>query len=67
MAGVTDEPWLDDQEQDAWRSYLLMQRRLKTHLSRHLQREFGLSAADFEILVNLSESPTGRMRTTSDG
>jgi DNA-binding MarR family transcriptional regulator len=30
--------------------------------TRHLQREFGLSGSDFEILVNLSESPTGRMR-----
>lgn len=59
---MTDEPWLSDREQDAWRSFLTMQRRLKTHLSRHLQKEFGLSSADFEILVNLSEAPTGRMR-----
>ena len=35
---------------------------LETHLERHLQREFGLSESDFEILVNLSESETGRMR-----
>jgi DNA-binding MarR family transcriptional regulator len=39
-----------------------MRRTLETHLARHLQREFGLSESDFEILVNLSESPTGRMR-----
>ncbi|TCO47015.1 DNA-binding MarR family transcriptional regulator [Kribbella antiqua] len=55
-------PWLDDDEQKAWRSYLLMHRTLETHLERHLQREFGLSKSDFEILVNLSESETGRMR-----
>lgn len=59
---MTDEPWLTDREHDAWRGFLTMQRRLKTHLSRHLQRDFGLSAQDFEILVNLSEAPTGRMR-----
>jgi DNA-binding MarR family transcriptional regulator len=59
---VTDGPWLDEAEQRAWRSYLLMRRRLETHLSRHLQREFGVSKADFEILVNLSESAVGRMR-----
>ncbi|WP_427884838.1 MarR family winged helix-turn-helix transcriptional regulator [Kribbella sp. GL6] len=55
-------PWLDDDEQRAWRSYLLMQRTLETHLERHLQRDFGLSKSDFEILVNLSESEHGRMR-----
>ena len=59
---MANEPWLDDDEQKAWRSYLLMRRTLETHLSRHLQREFGLSESDFEILVNLSESETGRMR-----
>ncbi|WUF32665.1 MarR family winged helix-turn-helix transcriptional regulator [Kribbella sp. NBC_00482] len=55
-------PWLDDDEQKAWRSYLLMHRTLKAHLERHLQRDFGLSGSDFEILVNLSESESGRMR-----
>ncbi|WP_112246876.1 MarR family winged helix-turn-helix transcriptional regulator [Kribbella monticola] len=59
---MADEPWLDDDEQKAWRSYLLMRRTLESHLERHLQREFGLSGSDFEILVNLSESETGRMR-----
>lgn len=62
MVLVANEPWLDDDEQKAWRSYLLMRRTLETHLARHLQREFGLSESDFEILVNLSESETGRMR-----
>jgi DNA-binding MarR family transcriptional regulator len=62
MDGVADEPWLDDDEQKTWRSYLLMRRTLESHLERHLQREFGLSGSDFEILVNLSESETGRMR-----
>lgn len=62
MARVGNGPWLDDGEQKAWRSYLLMQRTLETHLERHLQRDFGLSKSDFEILVNLSESAHGRMR-----
>ncbi|MEU8224026.1 MarR family winged helix-turn-helix transcriptional regulator [Kribbella sp. NPDC048915] len=55
-------PWLDGDEQKVWRSYLLMRKTLETHLERHLQREFGLSKSDFEILVNLSESESGRMR-----
>ncbi|MFI5695852.1 MarR family winged helix-turn-helix transcriptional regulator [Kribbella sp. NPDC051586] len=62
MVFVSKGPWLDDDEQKAWRSYLLMTRTLETHLERHLQRDFGLSKSDFEILVNLSESASGRMR-----
>jgi len=59
---VSKGPWLDDDEQKAWRSYLLMHKTLETHMERHLQREYGLSKSDFEILVNLSESESGRMR-----
>jgi DNA-binding MarR family transcriptional regulator len=62
MSFVSDDPWLSASEQRAWRSFLAMQRQLNTHLYRHMQREFGLSASDYEILVNLSEAPTGRMR-----
>lgn len=59
---MAKEPWLGDDEQKAWRSYLLMWKLLESHVARHLHREYGLSASDFEILVNLSEAPTGRMR-----
>ena len=62
MGVVADELWLNEDELKAWRSYLQMRRTLETHLARHLQREFDLSRSDFEILVNLSESPSGRMR-----
>ena len=55
---MAKEPWLGDDEQKAWRSYLLMWKLLELHVARHLQREYGLSASDFEILVNLSEAPT---------
>ena len=59
---MAEERWLDEDEQRAWRSYVQMRRSLETHLARHLQREFDLSASDYEILVNLSEAPTHRMR-----
>jgi DNA-binding MarR family transcriptional regulator len=62
MPTVTDDPWLDETEQLAWRKYLRMHRLLFAHLVQHQQREFGLSAADYEIMVNLSEAPRGRMR-----
>lgn len=61
------QTWLSDDEQKAWRSYVLMRRTLDTHLARHLQRECELSPSDFEILVNLSESGTGRMRAVDLG
>lgn len=58
---------LSDDEQKAWRSYVLMRRTLESHLARHMQRECELSPSDFEILVNLSESETGRMRAADLG
>jgi DNA-binding MarR family transcriptional regulator len=39
-----------------------MQSRLLAQLQRQIQRESGLSGADYEVLVALSESPAGRLR-----
>ncbi len=39
-----------------------MRHLLERHLMWHLQQESGLSGADFEVLVNLSEAPGGRLR-----
>jgi DNA-binding MarR family transcriptional regulator len=64
---MPDGPWLSAEEQQAWRSYVLMRRTLETHLARKMQQECGLSPSDFEILVNLSESLTGRMRAVELG
>lgn len=59
---MTKEAQLSSDELQAWRSFVDMHHRLERHLVGHLQREFGLSGSDFEILVNLSEAPGGRMR-----
>jgi DNA-binding MarR family transcriptional regulator len=59
--------WLTDDEQRAWRSYIAMEHLLGRHLHQHLQREFGLSDSDFEILVTLSEADGRRMRATELG
>lgn len=53
---------LSGDELAAWRTFVEMYHLLERHLGAHLQREFGLSNADFEVLVNLSEAPDGRMR-----
>ncbi|MBP2479314.1 DNA-binding MarR family transcriptional regulator [Crossiella equi] len=59
---MTDQPWLSEDQQRVWRLYLYANRRLMGHLAAHYQKEFGLSAPDYEVLVNLSEAPGGRMR-----
>jgi DNA-binding MarR family transcriptional regulator len=47
--------WLDAAEQAAWRSYLEGNARLTEHLNRVLDAH-GLSLAEYEILVRLSEA-----------
>jgi DNA-binding MarR family transcriptional regulator len=59
---VTGTRWLDDGEQRAWRTFLQMQAQLTARLGRELQADAGLSLADYEVLVQLSEAPEGRLR-----
>ena len=54
--------WLTADEQRAWRAFLEATQRLFDDLDRQLQREAGLSQADYEVLVRLSETPERRMR-----
>lgn len=63
IAAVNDEEprWLSTMEQRAWRAHLTAHKLLEHRLDRDLQT-FGLSVNDYEILVNLSESPEHRMR-----
>ncbi|MEV0592199.1 MarR family winged helix-turn-helix transcriptional regulator [Nonomuraea cavernae] len=53
--------WLSPTEQRAWRTHLALHKLLMHRLDRDLQ-EHSLSVNDYEILVNLSESPDRRMR-----
>ncbi|HEY9522767.1 MAG TPA: MarR family transcriptional regulator [Thermopolyspora sp.] len=61
MTNEADIHWLTPAEQRAWRAHLAAHRLLAHRLDRDLQK-FGLSLNDYEILVNLSESPGRRMR-----
>ena len=54
--------WLDEREQHAWRSIREMHHRLSIAVERRLVQESGLSAADYQVLVPLSESVDGRLR-----
>ena len=54
--------WLTDDEQSAWRAWIATSLLLPDRLSRDLQQASGISLADYEILVYLSESPERRLR-----
>jgi DNA-binding MarR family transcriptional regulator len=54
--------WLTAEEQRAWRSFVRLHERLGGRLARLLQTESNLSAADFAVLVNLTDVPEGRRR-----
>lgn len=62
VEGVDNPRWLDESEQRAWRSYLQMHGQLLARLNRQLQADSGLSLADYEVLVTLSEVPAGHLR-----
>ena len=54
--------WLDPDEQAVWRAFLDVSRLLFEQLNRQLSDEAGMSLAEYEILVQLSEAPGRRMR-----
>ena len=54
--------WLTDDEQRAWRGLLQMTSGLDARLNRDLQQSSGLSLADYDVLVLLTEAADGRLR-----
>lgn len=59
---MTDVRWLDEPEQRAWRGMRAMQDDLIEFIDRQLRTRCGLSHADYQVLVHLSEAPEGRLR-----
>ena len=58
--------WLSAEEQHIWRGYLAMVSRLQAAMNRQLQRDCGLSLADYDVLVELSERRPLRMYQLAD-
>jgi DNA-binding MarR family transcriptional regulator len=54
--------WLSEDEQRHWRSWIAAAQLLLDQLDRDLQSEHGLTLADYEILVRLSDTPDRRLR-----
>jgi DNA-binding MarR family transcriptional regulator len=59
-----DEPWLTDKQQQVWRRWVAVNAELPALLHRRLQADSGLSLSDFEVLVQLTDTPEGRIRVT---
>jgi len=56
--------WLSPEEQRLWRRWLRLNAQLNATLHREMQDDSGLSHPDFEVLVNLTDSPEGRVRVS---
>ncbi|MCK9928093.1 MarR family transcriptional regulator [Frankia sp. Mgl5] len=56
--------WLTRREQRVWRRYLLMTSQLTVWMNRQLAAEAGISLADYDVLVRLTDTPEGRLRVT---
>ena len=65
---MAESRWLSDEEQRAWRAFLLATRRVFDELDHQLQRDAGIPHAYYEVLVRLSEAPgrTLRMRELAE-
>jgi DNA-binding MarR family transcriptional regulator len=64
MSGTKEDPrWLSAEEQQAWRATVHLSQLLMRQLDRDLTAH-GLSARDYEILVELSEAPDTQLRMT---
>jgi DNA-binding MarR family transcriptional regulator len=59
---TSETPWLTSDQQAVWRAWLDVAARLPVALGRDLQARDGLSLPDFDVLVQLSEDPGGRLR-----
>ncbi|MFE2716541.1 MarR family winged helix-turn-helix transcriptional regulator [Streptomyces mirabilis] len=56
---MTHPRWLDEREQQAWRSLMAMQASLSEYIERQLRTHSGLSSADYQVLVHLVDVPGG--------
>jgi DNA-binding MarR family transcriptional regulator len=58
---MTDR-WLDDRQQRSWRSFLSGVTLLMDRIDRDMREKHGLSLAEYELLVRLSEAPQHQLR-----
>ena len=59
---MAETPALSDAERETWLSFYTMRRRLDRALDLQLQRDSGLSASEYEILLSISDAPGRTLR-----
>jgi DNA-binding MarR family transcriptional regulator len=64
---VAKPRWLDEREAHLWRTWLRLNQKLPSVLEDQVRQDAGLSGADYAVLVPLSESPDGRLRSRELG
>jgi len=64
-SNVQRDGWLDDDQQQVWRSWLELTARLPVALHRQLQATSDLSLPDFDVLVQLTDQAEGRVRVSA--
>jgi DNA-binding MarR family transcriptional regulator len=62
MTERAETRWLSTEQQRYWRAYVIGVTLLNDTLDRELRQAHGLSLAEYEILVRLSESPNRTLR-----
>lgn len=62
MKAVEAMEAMEPEEWALWNRWMQAQRLLARELDRLLQRDYGISKADFSVLVTLHRTPGGRMR-----
>lgn len=55
---------LTPEEWERWNTWMQAQRLLAGELDRDLQRDYGISKAEFSVLVTLHQAPSGQMRVS---
>jgi DNA-binding MarR family transcriptional regulator len=59
-----DSPWLSPSQQRAWVTYMRVQLRMNYEINRQLQRDSGLSLADYHVLNALNSAPDHKPQVT---
>ena len=58
--------WLTEDEQRVWRDHLTMTNRLQAEMNRQLQRDCGLSLADYDVPAAVEQPPGCRISVPGD-
>ena len=57
--------WLSSQEQSVWRQWLAVNGALPAAMNQRLISDAGLSLQDFDVLVQLTDTPSGQVRVSA--